>query len=210
MRIAVIGAGQVGSALGTHLARLGHEACFGVRAESLAKARAALATASGVRVALTGEATTGAEVVFLATPFAAAVSAVADAGDLTGRILVDCTNPVGPGLRHGLDSRTSGAETIQLAAPGARVVKAFTVYGFENFAAPPAAVNGGRKPAMPLAGDDDAAKRTLATLVEAMGWEPLDCGALAQSLHLEHMTLLRIRMVRVDRRRPNLLWAVAS
>ena len=53
------------------------------------------------------EAVKEAEIVVLATPFADAVTAL-KGFDLTGKILLDCTNPVGAGLTHGLDSKTSG------------------------------------------------------------------------------------------------------
>ena len=84
------------------------------------------------------------------------------------------------------------------------------MYGFENFSSAPAPLPGATRPAMPIAGDNAGAKETVRRLLGEMGWEPLDCGGLGQSLHLEHMTLLWIRMVRVDRSRANLLWAVAG
>ena len=46
---------------------------------------------------------------------------------------MDCTNPVGPGLTHGLNNVQSGTEMIQKFVPATKVVKAFTIYGFENF-----------------------------------------------------------------------------
>ncbi len=85
---------------------------------------------------------------------------------------------------------------IQDAAPGARVVKAFTVYGFENFEDTAYPGYGSLRPVLPLAGDSDAAKRVVAGLCEELGWEPLDVGPLANSLHLEHLTLLWIKLAR--------------
>jgi hypothetical protein len=88
----------------------------------------------------------------------------------------------------------------------ARVVKAFTIYGFENLddnRFPAANV----KPAMLYCGDDAAAKDTVAQLIGQLGWEPLDVGGLVQALHLEHMTLLWIRMVRMGGQSPHLVWA---
>jgi len=121
-------------------------------------------------------------------------------------VLVDCTNPVGAGLTHALDSRHSGAEEVQRLAPAARVVKAFTIYGYENFndSSYPAGIT----PAMLIAGDDPAAKETVARLCEQLGWRPVDTGPLANSLHLEHMTLLWIKMARVQGRGPGFVWAM--
>ena len=46
------------------------------------------------------------------------------------------------------------------------------------------------------------------TLAAQMAWEPLDVGPLQQALHLEHMTLLWVRMVRVQGRSPHMVWAM--
>ncbi len=121
-------------------------------------------------------------------------------------MLVDCTNPVGPGLSHGLDSLQSGSQALQALAPRARVVKAFTIYGFENFENN-AFPGYGVKPVMFFCGNDAAAKATTADLIGQLGWEPLDVGGLEQALHLEHMTLLWVRLVRVKGHSPNLVWA---
>jgi predicted dinucleotide-binding enzyme len=147
-----------------------------------------------------------AEVVFLATPFGANESALRPLADaLVGKILVDCTNPVGPGLSHGLRNERSGSDFVQSLAPKATVVKAFTIYGFENFEDPSyPAYN--VKPAMLFCGDDRAAKERVGQLIADCGFEPLDVGGLVQALHLEHMTLMWVRMVRMGGQSPNLVW----
>ena len=153
------------------------------------------------------QAVRAAEVVFLATPYMANAQVVPPLAEaLAGKVLIDCTNPVGPGLSHGLNSAQSGSQALQALAPQARVVKAFTIYGFENFEN--SAYPGyGVKPAMFFCGNDAAAKATAAGLIGQLGWEPLDVGGLEQALHLEHMTLLWVRMVRVKGHSPNLVWA---
>jgi len=85
-------------------------------------------------------------------------------------------------------------------------VKAFTIYGFENFENN-AYPGYGVKPAMFFCGNDAAAKATTADLISQLGWEPLDVGGLEQALHLEHMTLLWVRMVRMNGHSPHLVWA---
>jgi hypothetical protein len=148
-----------------------------------------------------------ADVVFLATPFQANEEVLKALGDaLIGKILVDCTNPVGPGLTHGLKNVQSGSHVVQALLPGAKVVKAFTIYGFENLennAYPAYNV----KPVMMYCGDDASAKKTVGGLIAQLGWEPLDVGGLEQALHLEHMTLLWVRMVRVNGATPDMVWA---
>jgi predicted dinucleotide-binding enzyme len=150
-----------------------------------------------------------AEVVFLATPFAAIEAALMPLkAALAGKVLVDCTNPVGPNLTHGLQSQTSGSETIQALMPETQVVKAFAIYGFENFEDSHYPGYGDLKPAMLIAGNDAAAKATVADLCDQLGWETVDTGNLSMALHLEHMTLLWIKMARAQGRGAGFVWAM--
>ena len=108
-------------------------------------------------------------------------------------------------LRSG--STHSGSEAIQKLVPGAKVVKAFNIYGFENFentSFPGHSV----RPGMMFCGDDAGAKKSVGQLIEQLGWEPVDVGGLEQALHLEHMTLLWVRMVRMGGHSPHMVWAV--
>ena len=66
---------------------------------------------------------------------------------------------------------------------------------------------GAVRPGMFFCGNDAAAKSSVATLLTDLGWEPVDVGGLAQALHLEHMTLLWIRMVRVGGASPHTVWS---
>jgi predicted dinucleotide-binding enzyme len=160
-----------------------------------------------LQVAAIFEAIATAEIVFLATPFSANQTALAEAGDLSGKILVDCTNPVGAGFTHGLNNEQSGGEFVQNLVPNAKVVKAFTIYGFENFENNTYPGYGDLKPAMLIAGNDPDAKQVVANLCIEMGWEPVDTGNLAMSLHLEHMTLLWIKMARLQGLGSGFVWA---
>lgn len=207
MKVTFIGTGRVGAPLAGHLARAGHEVVLAEAREGSASVREALTRSPRLAAAPLEAAVAGAECVFLATPFQANEGVLAPlAGALAGKILVDCTNPVGPGLRHGLRSERSGAEAVQALAPEARVVKAFSIYGYENFENP-AYPGHAVKPAMLFCGDDTDAKAQVAGLIADVGFEPVDVGDLAQALHLEHMTLLWVRMVRGGGHSPNLVWA---
>jgi 8-hydroxy-5-deazaflavin:NADPH oxidoreductase len=208
MNIAFIGIGQVGSALAGHLAALGHTVTIAARDRNSKSVTTALAKYPQLQVAFPLEAIAAAEIVFLATPFTAVQAALAEAGDLSGKILVDCTNPVGPNLTHMLKSEQSGAEVVQSLAPNAKVVKAFTIYGFENFEDNSYPGYGDLKPAMLIAGDDAISKQGVSELCQALGWEAVDTGNLAMSLHLEHMTLLWIKMARVQGLGPDFVWAM--
>ena len=207
MNIAFIGYGNVGGPLADNLQRLGHVVTLAAKDAGSDNVKKVQALNAGISVASPQEAVASADVVFLATPFQANEDALlAVEKELKGKILIDCTNPVGPGLTHGLNNVLSGSEMVQKLVPEAKVVKAFTIYGFENFqnsAYPSYNV----KPVMMFCGNDSVAKQTVAGLIGQLGWEPLDVGRLEQALHLEHMTLLWVRLVRVNGHSPNLVWA---
>jgi 8-hydroxy-5-deazaflavin:NADPH oxidoreductase len=207
MKIAFLGHGNVGAPLADHLQRLGHAVTLAAREAGSDGVKKARARNAHLKVEAPREAAGGAEVVFLATPFQANEEVLKGvARELDGKILVDCTNPVGPGLRHALDSVESGSQRVQRLVPAARVVKAFSIYGFENLensAFPAQDV----RPAMMFCGNDTEAKATVGELIAQLGWEPLDVGGLEQALHLEHMTLLWVRMVRVNGASPHTVWA---
>lgn len=207
MDISFIGYGNVGAPLADHLQRLGHRVTLAARDARSEAVRAAQARNGALEAVPPEQAVREAEVVFLATPFmtnAQVVPPLAEA--LAGKVLIDCTNPVGPGLSHGLGSVQSGSQALQALAPKARVVKAFSVYGRENLE-DNAYPGHGVAPAMFFCGDDADAKAVAADLIGQLGWEPLDVGGLAQALHLEHMTLLWVRLVRAQGHSPNLVWA---
>lgn len=207
LQIAFIGYGNVGAPLADHLQRAGHTVTLAARDAASDSVKKAQARNAALRTAPPTEAVSRADVVFLATPFNANEAALREvSGALAGKVLIDCTNPVAPGLKHGLGSAQSGSEMVQKLVPDAKVVKAFSIYGFENFEN--SAYPGyGVKPVMMFCGDDEGAKATASGLIAELGWEPLDVGGLVQALHLEHMTLLWVRMVRMKGHSPNIVWA---
>jgi hypothetical protein len=208
MNITFIGVGNVGAPLADRLQKLGHKVTIAARDPNSQSVQAALSRNASLEVKTPIAAVKSAEIVFLATPFAANEAALAEVRlALEGKILVDCTNPVGANLSHGLQSERSGAEVVQNLVPDAKVVKAFTIYGFENFEDNAYPGYGDLKPAMLIAGDDAIAKQSVATLCQELGWEPVDVGNLAMSLHLEHMTLLWIKMARVQGLGSGFVWA---
>ena len=156
MKIAIIGTGRVAAALGQRWAGRGHMVTFASRQPGSEKVaglvEAAGANAAAARVA---DAVARSSTVVLAVPFSAVRDILAQAGDLSGKVLIDCTNPIAPGLRPLFDSATSGAEQIAGWTAGARVVKAFNTTGAENMAAPGYA---GGAATMLLCGDDELAK----------------------------------------------------
>lgn len=183
MDIAIIGAGNVGTALGRAFSKAGHRVTFGVRDTASPRAAAA-ATASGASLAPVPEAVGRADLVVLAIPFTSAADALVAAGDLTGRIVVDATNPM---ARPVPDGHPSGAAWLASTAPGARLVKAFNVLGFEHMDAPTFADG---RALLPVCGDDPEARRTVAALAAEVGFEAVEAGGLENAALLESLARL--------------------
>ena len=111
-------------------------------------------------------------------------------GDLSGKIVIDPTNPLERRMtrfRHAVD--TSNAEIIQEAAPGADVVKAFNTLNWKTMIDP---ASSGGPVSIPLAGDSRSAKQTVAGLVTGMGLEPIDVGGIENAHWVEGMLILWI------------------
>ena len=171
MHIGIIGAGKVGGALGKSWAKAGHKIKFGVRNPADPKHRGLLdACGPNSGIGTNAEAARFGDVLVLATPWGATQDALAECGNFAGKVLVDCTNPLKfspeTGLELAIGHTTSGGETVAQWAPGARVVKAFNTYGYENFADASYPKYGGLLPVMFLAGDDADARTTVARLAE--------------------------------------------
>lgn len=205
MKLAFIGIGNVGYALANNLQKQDHEIIIAHNNMHSESVVAALRKNPNFIVMNLQPAVDIADIVFLAIPFFANEEVLKPL-QFKNKILIDCTNPVGPGIAHGLKSEISGAEKVEQWAADARVVKSYTIYGFENLddsAFPDYNV----KPVMLIAGNDAESKKQVAKLNDDLGFETLDVGNLSQSLHLEHMTLLWVNMVRVHGHNPNSTWA---
>ena len=95
MKIGIIGSGNVGSALGSRWARVGHEVIFGTRDPAGADMQQLAAKTSGkTRTAALANAARECEVLLLSVPWPAAQQVVTGLGDLSGKILIDATNPL--------------------------------------------------------------------------------------------------------------------
>ncbi len=187
MKITIIGAGRVGTTLGARLAAAGHDVTYGVRDP-------AAWTGEG-RVGALSSATDGADVVLLCVPWSAAEAVLDAAGPFDGQVLIDVTNPIGPGLTLTHGHTDSGAVQVQRWAPGARVAKALHSTGVENMASPEIA---GQRLLMPVCADDEQARQVALTLVSDVGFEPVDAGPLTQARLLEPLAMLWIRLALVQ------------
>ncbi len=189
--IAVIGTGDVGGALGPAFAGQGHTIVYGSRDPDRGKVKELVARTGELASATTpADAASQADIVVLAVPGLMVEEITKSLGDLSGKIIIDPTNPLERRmnrLEHAVD--TSNAEIIQAAAPGAHVVKAFNTLNWKTMVDPDSA---GGPVSIPLVGDNGRAKEKVAELVSGMGLEPIDVGPLRDARWVEGMLILWI------------------
>ena len=193
MNVTIVGTGNMARGLGQRLIAGGHDVTVLGKELDAAEAVVGDIGADGRgHAGRSGDAITG-EVVVLAVYYPDAQAAVEQYRDaLSGKVLIDITNPVNEtldGLVTPPDS--SAAEQLARSAPGARVVKAFNT----TFAG---TLMAGRVADQPLdvfiASDDDDAKATVATLARDGGLNPIDAGPLKRARELEAMGLLHMTL----------------
>jgi 8-hydroxy-5-deazaflavin:NADPH oxidoreductase len=187
MKLGIIGAGSLGTALGARLGECGHMIMFG----GGSSARDA-AVRLHARFGSNAEAVAFADVVVLAVPFVAIDGALGDAGSLAGRVLWSCVNALAPdysGLAIGFDN--SAAEEVARRAPGVGVVAAIPPFA-HAIAAGQLAYDRDLEPTVFLCGDDARAKRIVEALVRDLGAHPVDAGPLEAARLVEPAMMLAV------------------
>ncbi len=190
MTIAILGAGNVGGGLAAAAVQAGHVVTLA--ASSPSSAQDAAAETGATAADSNADAVQAADVVVLAVPHSAVAGIVAELGDaLTGKVLVDATNPLNDTYSDLTTSGVSAAEQLQQQVPGARVVKALNTVFASRYAAP---TEDGQPLDAFFAGDDAAAKATVASLVESLGFRPVDLGGLRMARALEELAFVNISL----------------
>ena len=189
--VAVIGTGNVGMALGTEFAGLGHQVIYGSRSPTASKTTDLVAKTGGnASAALPADAAAQSDVVILAVPGMVTETVAAGLGDLAGKIIIDATNPLvqagsPPKFEYGV--ATSNGQIVQSLHPDAFVVKAFNTIDWRRMIDP-----GDPAPVMPIAGNDADTKSTVAEWVHAMGIDTIDIGGIQHSRVTEQIVVLML------------------
>ena len=171
MKVAIIGKGHVGKALGSGLERAGYEIRYGHR-DINEKPQAAAEWG---------------EIAILAVPYQQLDNVVESIGSLLrGKIVIDVTNLFGVDGKPIAYSNTSGAEKLQRKLPESKIVKAFNTVFAQNQST---GHIGDEQLTGFVAGDDAEAKKTVMDLMSAMGYDPVDSGSLKSAKYLEEMGL---------------------
>ncbi len=189
MKIAIIGAGNVGGALASSLTRAGHDVTVTSRDPEHARA---VARDTGARAGESNAAAAAAsDLVVLAVPFQSAETVAGEIRDaVAGKPVVDTSNrmaygPNGPTIDNG----PSNAERLAAWLPEAAIVKAFNTVFASNQADPN--VDGLQLDGF-VAADDAAAKAVVLELVASIGLRPIDAGPLGRAQQLEQLAFLNI------------------
>jgi predicted dinucleotide-binding enzyme len=187
MKIAIVGAGKIGSSLAEKWLQAGHAVTFGVRDAGSAKTTAALEKAGGAKVETIAAALAVGEVIVWAIPgTTVAELAQEHAAALSGKIMIDTTN----NMRA---ADMSAIAVLTARVPSARVFRAFSTLGWENFAEPQL---GGMPIDLFFCGPDEAnARQAVERLITAVGLRPVYIGGLEQVPALDGVTRLWFALV---------------
>ncbi len=190
MRIAVIGAGNVGGAFTRAATQGGHTVV--VTGTSVERAREVAQQTGATSVLGNAAAVQGADLVVLAVPGSVAGAVAEEIREAAAGVpVVDVTNPLNATYTDLSIAGTSGAGDLQDLLPDSPVVKAFNTIFAARYAAP---VEGGRPLPVLIAGDDAGAKAAVSDLATSLGFQSVDVGGLRMARALEEMAFLNISL----------------
>lgn len=190
-RIGILGSGLMGAKLGTIFARAGHDVVFSYSRDRKKLEDLAREAGKHSRAGTPSEAAQRSDVLLLAVHWSRVDDVLAQAGDLSSKVVVTCSLPMNDDDSALVIGHTSsGAEQLARKLPNAAVVSAFGTVPSEVLFAVFEARHAGPRPSLVYAGDDDRAKAVAASLISDVGFEPVDAGPLRIARFLEPFTLL--------------------
>lgn len=197
MKIGIIGAGNIGVAIGKRLAANGHSVAISFARSPDKLAAAAEEIGHGTTAVTEQQATVHGEVVIIATPWAVTLDVVDRLADaLAGKVVWDTTNPLNSDMSGlVLGTTTCAGEEIANAAPKAKVVKA--IAPFAEVLQADSTVIAGRKPAVFVCGDDEHARSTVLGLVADLEVDGIDAGPLTLARYTEPLGMLLAQLAYV-------------
>lgn len=201
MKVGIIGAGDLGGTLGKSWRQRNHEVMFGVRNPQSQNVQRLSQMDQNLKFGDISEAVAFGEVILLAIPWSSVEETVRRSGNLSGKILIDPTNPLTPDLKGLALENTSAAERIAQLAKGAKVVKAFNAIGAKTLNN---LIFGSDRADLFMCGDDALSKRVVGELASDIGFDVVDVGSLANARMLENLALLWIELAFRQQLGPNI------
>jgi hypothetical protein len=194
MKLAVIGSGNIGKAIGSWAAKVGYEVIFSARNEDGAKA-AAQASGHSAKAANVKGAVETADLVLLAVPYGAVKEVLTEIRPfLAGKTVIDATNALSADFSSlTLGFTTSAAEEIAKLVPDAHVVKAFNTIFAQIYASQNPKIQG-KAISVFVAGDNEEAKAKVQALITKMGFDAVNAGPLKSARNIEPLAMLNISL----------------
>jgi 8-hydroxy-5-deazaflavin:NADPH oxidoreductase len=201
MKIGIIGVGDLGGTLGKSWRQRKHEVMFGVRNPQSQNVQRLSQIDKSLRFGGISEAVAFGDVILLAIPWTSVEETVRRSGNLSGKIVIDPTNPLTPDLKGLALENASVAERIAELAKGAKVVKAFNTIGAKTINN---LILGSDRADLFICGDDTRSKRVVGDLANDIGFDVVDVGSLANARMLENLALLWIELAFRQKLGPNI------
>lgn len=208
MKIGIIGAGNMGVALGKIWAKAGHQVIFSYSRDENKLRQLAVSVGETAKAGTPQEAVTHSDVILLAVWAPSLEDVIRAVGSLDDKIIITCVSGLQPdftGQTIGLatELKISVAEIIQQLAPSAKVVEAFNTT-FAEIIASDSRQFGSDFPSIFYCGDDVEAKQVVAGLIEECGYEAVDAGNLIVARSLETLATAWVQFAAASQLFPNL------
>jgi predicted dinucleotide-binding enzyme len=181
MKIGIIGSGHIGGTLAKRFADAGHEVVVSNSRGPDTLASLVEQLGAGARATLPAEAARFGELVVVSVPFGRYREVPAEG--VAGKVVIDTNNyyPQRDGHFEELDSdRTTSSELLQTHLADARVVKAFNAIVWTRLRDDGRPAGDDERIGIPISGDDQEAKQTVAELIDEIGFDAVDAGTLAE------------------------------
>jgi predicted dinucleotide-binding enzyme len=191
MRVGILGSGLMGGKLGTIWARAGHAVVFSYARSKQKLEKLAREAHGNARAGTPGEAAREADALLLAVHWSRVDDVLKQAGDVSGKVIVNCSLPMNADDTDLVIAHTSsGSETLAQKVPKARIVSAFNTVPSEVLFGVFEARRKATKPSLVYCGDDARSKKIAAELIQDVGFDPIDAGPLRVARYTEPFTLL--------------------
>jgi len=191
MRVGILGSGLMGGKLGTIWARAGHAVVFSYARSKQKLEKLAREAHGNARAGTPGEAAREADALLLAVHWSRVDDVLKQAGDVSGKVIVNCSLPMNADDTDLVIAHTSsGSEALAQKVPKARIVSAFNTVPSEVLFGVFEARRKATKPSLVYCGDDARSKKIAAELIQDVGFDPIDAGPLRVARYTEPFTLL--------------------